>query len=571
MKKTLFMLVIIATSISFTGCREETITYVVDDVTDMMQNIKERTNIVDILKNTYTNNDEQDVTLGQKNAVKSANAYVREMPLSVKGLSKQLTLDKYTQNEINYAVRNVKVDWNKQAYLAAEDYINDYESRNTQGISRKEVGMALENAGFTFSQVQYALNKTKQFGKKDVIKAITKLAKNSTSKSNLKEKLEAESYTPNEITYAMETIMIDWNEQAARLAKKYLKQKGYSKEGLADRLKLDGFSEEEINYALVDVGYGALTQNNTTSQATTNTKSTEENSDIIARVGDIAIDIALLDNELIQYDKTEQDMTHYYGKNYKNNPEIVEQYNTFKDEIVETLIEEEILFLKAQEIKFISVTEEEINDAIKEIKEDYDSEYELYMALQEKGFTLESLKKYVIKELYVSKLIDYYAKNKTFVSVAEINAYYYEYLDRFKTATMYHILLDTKEEAQEIVKQLKQGEDFGTLAMKYSLDTTKYEGGCLGEVTFDTTKYDKDLIDAIKKLDEGQISNPIETQYGWHIVKLENIETVPLKDARDEILEILQKVKVGQLLTKELEQWKQEYTIEYYKDNYYTS
>lgn len=84
-----------------------------------------------------------------------------------------------------------------------------------------------------------------------------------------------------------------------------------------------------------------------------------------------------------------------------------------------------------------------------------------------------------------------------------------------------HILLDTEDEAKDIIAKLKKGEKFEELA-KASKDTgTKDKGGELDWNTADS--YVKPFSDAMVKLEKGQYTDmPVQTQFGWHVIRLDD-------------------------------------------------
>src|ERR1700733_5681324 len=88
-----------------------------------------------------------------------------------------------------------------------------------------------------------------------------------------------------------------------------------------------------------------------------------------------------------------------------------------------------------------------------------------------------------------------------------------------------HILVATEDEAKAIEDQLKKGADFAALAKEKSKDPGAADGGDLGYFTKDQMV--PEFADAAFKLDKGQISDPIHTQFGWHIIKLEDKRTKP--------------------------------------------
>jgi peptidyl-prolyl cis-trans isomerase C len=83
-----------------------------------------------------------------------------------------------------------------------------------------------------------------------------------------------------------------------------------------------------------------------------------------------------------------------------------------------------------------------------------------------------------------------------------------------------HILVPTEAEAKDIEAQLKNGADFATLAKEKSKDPGAADGGDLGYFTKDQMV--PEFADAAFKLEKGQISDPVKTQFGWHIIKIED-------------------------------------------------
>jgi peptidyl-prolyl cis-trans isomerase C len=88
-----------------------------------------------------------------------------------------------------------------------------------------------------------------------------------------------------------------------------------------------------------------------------------------------------------------------------------------------------------------------------------------------------------------------------------------------------HILVPTEDEAKAILAQLKGGADFATLAKEKSKDPGASEGGDLGYFTKDQMV--PEFAEVAFKLDKGQISDPVKTQFGWHIIKVEDKRTKP--------------------------------------------
>src|ERR1700688_2457511 len=88
-----------------------------------------------------------------------------------------------------------------------------------------------------------------------------------------------------------------------------------------------------------------------------------------------------------------------------------------------------------------------------------------------------------------------------------------------------HILVESEDEAKAIVDQLKGGADFAALAKEKSKDPGAADGGDLGYFTKDQMV--PEFSEVAFKMYPGQLSNPVKTQFGWHIIKVEDKRTKP--------------------------------------------
>jgi peptidyl-prolyl cis-trans isomerase C len=98
-----------------------------------------------------------------------------------------------------------------------------------------------------------------------------------------------------------------------------------------------------------------------------------------------------------------------------------------------------------------------------------------------------------------------------------------------------HILVPTEDEAKAVEKRLKAGEDFGKLADELSKDPGS-KGGDLGWFTKD--RMVPEFADAAFKLEPGQVSEPVKTQFGWHVIKVvekRNRAFPPMDQVREQL------------------------------------
>jgi peptidyl-prolyl cis-trans isomerase D len=146
-------------------------------------------------------------------------------------------------------------------------------------------------------------------------------------------------------------------------------------------------------------------------------------------------------------------------------------------------------------------------------------------------------------------------RSKVMLTDEEAREYYDENLESFKmpkTVEARHILLKmnqdanpetvnkTKESALNILKLAREGKDFAELAKKYSEGPTRDSGGYLGE--FRKESMVKPFADKAFSMKAGEISEPVRTQFGWHIIKVEKVKDASVTsfdDAKKNIQKIL--------------------------------
>jgi peptidyl-prolyl cis-trans isomerase C len=123
-----------------------------------------------------------------------------------------------------------------------------------------------------------------------------------------------------------------------------------------------------------------------------------------------------------------------------------------------------------------------------------------------------------------------------------------------------HILVKTKEEAEDVIKQLDQGKPFADLAREKSTDTSAKEGGDLG--WFVPEQMVDPFAETVQKLKKGSYTKtPVQTEYGWHVIKLEDVranEPPPLESVKGQVENMLQSRLVSEHVAKLREQAKVE-------------
>lgn len=264
--------------------------------------------------------------------------------------------------------------------------------------------------------------------------------------------------------------------------------------------------------------------------------------DVIASVNGVEISGEALSEEMVFVENL---LASQYGEDYATNPEAISFYNEQKDAAINYLVENEVALQEAKKMGF-SVSEEEIEKQYKLVANDMGGEEALKQQLEKDGFSVDSYRKYISEKLLTNLLVDSVVKDVA-LSEEEISAFYENTKEDYTVqagAHMYHILVDTEDLAKEIKKKYEEGTSFEDLASQYGTDGTKDTGGKLGFVTYEDSQYDEDFLAAAKQLGEGEVSDPVKTQFGWHIIKVKDIQKDDYVRTLEEVHDIvLQKAK----------------------------
>jgi parvulin-like peptidyl-prolyl isomerase len=153
-------------------------------------------------------------------------------------------------------------------------------------------------------------------------------------------------------------------------------------------------------------------------------------------------------------------------------------------------------------------------------------------------------------DLVVKAFLEKEIGTKLKVSEEELKKYYKENIREFSSPPKVkarHILLRNQEEAEKVLSRLRGGEDFGQLAKDFSIDLPNaLEGGSLGVIKKGEAL--PELDKALFSLKEGDFSNIVKTEYGYHILTIDKKITInfkPFEEVKDQIRKtILQQKEV---------------------------
>ena len=157
-----------------------------------------------------------------------------------------------------------------------------------------------------------------------------------------------------------------------------------------------------------------------------------------------------------------------------------------------------------------------------------------------------------IRAFLSNELIENFSKID--VMEDEIKELYVKFSENFQPMTEYnasHILLETESDAIDILNKLQDGSDFSELAKTYSTGPSGKQGGSLG--WFGRGAMVPAFEQAVFLLEVNEISKPIKTNFGWHIIKVNNIRETPvpsLEDVRGDLVSTIRQNKVETKINK---------------------
>ncbi|MED0772465.1 peptidylprolyl isomerase [Bacillus siamensis] len=193
--------------------------------------------------------------------------------------------------------------------------------------------------------------------------------------------------------------------------------------------------------------------------------------------------------------------------------------------VLTQLVQEKVLAKKYK------VSDKEIDTKLKEYKTQLGDQY----SSLKQQYGEDYLKDQVKYELLAQKA----AKDNIKVTDSDTKEYYDGLKGKIRAS---HILVADKKTADEVEKKLKKGEKFETLAKEYSTDNSKDNGGDLG--WFDKKSMDETFSKAAFGLKVGQVSDPVKTKFGYHIIK-KTEERGKYDDMKKELKEEVLKQKLN--------------------------
>lgn len=223
-----------------------------------------------------------------------------------------------------------------------------------------------------------------------------------------------------------------------------------------------------------------------------------------------------------------------------------EEYNQFQRQIAQQLVNQEIIFFEADKMG-ITVSDEEVTQQLEQYQQQSGGEEQFRARLEQLNLTEDRVKDQIRQSLIFQKIYPEVTKDAAQVTDEQALAYYNENQALFQqpeTLKVRHILVKDEATANQVKARLDAGEDFATVAKEVSTDPgSKEQGGDLGQVskegyTSSGSQLVTEFVNAMNQLSAGQISAPVKTQFGYHIIQVTEVKpagTQSFEEAKEQI------------------------------------
>jgi parvulin-like peptidyl-prolyl isomerase len=240
------------------------------------------------------------------------------------------------------------------------------------------------------------------------------------------------------------------------------------------------------------------------------------------------------------------------------------EYEQLKGQAVTFLIQRAEFQQEADHMG-IKITDDAVNKRIDQLKKQFysgsDAKYQ--KALKQQGLT-EGQAKGEVRAQLISEELFKKVTSDVKVSKSEVKAYYLSHKSQYgqpETRQVRHILVQKKALADSLYAQLKSGANFAALAKKYSKDPGSAANG--GKLTISKGQTVPPFDKAAFALKKGEMSQPVKTQYGYHIIQalsdVKPAQSTPLAKVESSIKQQLEQQRKNDAMTKWVDQKKKSY------------
>ncbi len=242
---------------------------------------------------------------------------------------------------------------------------------------------------------------------------------------------------------------------------------------------------------------------------------------------------------------------------------------SMREKVIDSLINRELL-LQQSKAKGITTDEADIDNSIDQIKRRLEAGQSFESLMKEMGISMKTMRTQVGQASAIQKLLEVEVYPQAMVSEKESRIFFEnnpQYFKKPEEVKASHILIQVAPDAsaeeklaarkkiEDIQIKIEAGDDFADLARQYSEGPSSANGGDLGH--FDRKKMVKPFSDAAFELKPGQVSDIVETRFGFHLIKVydkKDKSSYVFEDIKDRLGEILQQQKMQEETVRYLEE-----------------
>lgn len=253
-----------------------------------------------------------------------------------------------------------------------------------------------------------------------------------------------------------------------------------------------------------------------------------------------------------------------------------EQRAQLAENVRTQLIERKILYKAAQNAG-TSLEDGIMDSEMERVRSQFPDEDGFSEVLSQQGYTIESFQAEMEEFLLIQQFLEEEVISKINIKENEMETFYEEnpqFFESPESITASHILVQLSEDAgeeegrealekiEEVAAKIEAGEDFAALAEEYSEGPSAAQGGSLG--SFSRGDMVPPFEEAAFALEEGEVSEIVQTQFGYHIIKVSEKNeagTAPYEEVKESISNYLAQEQEQEAITSYIETLKEEYTV----------
>ncbi len=217
------------------------------------------------------------------------------------------------------------------------------------------------------------------------------------------------------------------------------------------------------------------------------------------------------------------------------------------DQVIEQLITEAFIRQTASDAG-VEVTEEDLDAELAKVREQFPSEQQFQDTLEQVGLTEAMVKEQMSTQVLLDKMLASEVE-VTDADISELFEQRKQELSDPEQIRASHILVESREEAEQLLADLEGGADFAALAMEHSTDGSAQQGGDLGY--FGHGDMVLPFEEAAFALDKGERSDVVESQFGYHLIEVTDIpRNWTIEEKQEELKLELEQQKLGEKRTE---------------------